>query len=294
MGNGWTDSLSVGIAAIDADHRRLFKMLEELRGQLANRAPGYDIDFAFKRLVEFATFHFCREEALLVGNGYPGQGSHKQEHNAFTAQAGQALANFRAGRTDAISPELIDFIETWLIDHIREGDIVFSGFLRDRFAAVPAVSPRSMRFRQTLPALAAPSAGFLAAWAAGGSSAALWSAGLGAVVAIIASLYIAVDLTRTLDAINEALMRLAVNDVDGVVPGGRRSDELGRMAAVAVRFGHREIEQVGQRTAVARPRALDVSAELRGSVGQLMPGVAAIVAVMGEKSIAMRNGGCRP
>ena len=264
MANGWTESLSVGLSAIDADHHRLFDMLEELRGLLASHAPGYDIGFAFERLAEFAVFHFRREEALLEGNGYPGHAAHKGQHDQFAARAGQALADHRAGRAGAIDHGLIDFVEAWLVEHIRNDDMAFSAFLQARFAPLPAFSLRSLRLRQAVPALA-----------------------------------VAGDLVRSLTAVTEALLRLAVNDLDAPVPGGRRHDELGRMAAAvelvklniwAVRHGHREVELAGQRTAIARRRALDeVGTELRGTLAALMPGVVATVSVMGDKSTAMRG-----
>ncbi len=298
MANGWTESLSVGLSAIDADHHRLFDMLEELRGLLASHAPGYDIGFAFERLAEFAVFHFRREEALLEGNGYPGHAAHKGQHDQFAARAGQALADHRAGRAGAIDHGLIDFVEAWLVEHIRNDDMAFSAFLQARFAPLPAFSLRSLRLRQAVPALAA-SLGFLGAWAAGSSGPALWSAGLAAAVALLVTLAVAGDLVRSLTAVTEALLRLAVNDLDAPVPGGRRHDELGRMAAAvelvklniwAVRHGHREVELAGQRTAIARRRALDeVGTELRGTLAALMPGVVATVSVMGDKSTAMRG-----
>ena len=83
----WNSEFSVGIVAIDEDHRKLFAMIDEMRDMVDRQTHPDDIEFLLERIIDFAAYHFRREEALLEGNGYPGFIGHKTNHDRFANQA---------------------------------------------------------------------------------------------------------------------------------------------------------------------------------------------------------------
>jgi hemerythrin-like metal-binding protein len=289
----WSAQLSVGIVAIDEDHRKLFAMIDEMRGMVTQQAHPDDIEFLLERMIEFAAYHFRREEALLEGNGYPGFVGHKSNHDRFANEATAVLVDWRAGRRDGVTLKFADDIATWLFDHVMKDDMAYKDFLGERFGELPALSPRSLMVKQALPALAAV-AGLGGSLAVGTAGAGLWIQAVAALAAVLLAFGLGGEAVRVVTAMTAALKRLAENDLDTRVPGGRRNDQLGRMAAAIelvklniweVWRSHQENESQQRRAAIARRQALDgVRADFQASLQDLVPSVAANVKTARAKS----------
>ncbi|MDK9723041.1 MAG: bacteriohemerythrin [Rhodospirillales bacterium] len=298
MAMQWNDRLTMGIASIDEDHRKLFDMLDEMEGLVARGAHPDDMEFLIERLVTFTVYHFRREEALLEGNGYPGFAAHKANHDRFAQQAAGVLAEWRAGRHDVIDAALVDTIRGWLVEHVSQDDHAYKAFLKQRFAPLPAFSPHSLAMTQFLPAAAAV-AGLAGSAAAGAAGPALWIQSGAALVAMLLAVTLGRGLARVLTDMTAVLHRLAVDELDTRVPGGRRQDQVGRLAAAVelvklslweVRRSQAEAETTQRRTALARRQALDeVSSDFKRTLKDLMPGVAANVRLVQDKSTAVRT-----
>ncbi|TAN59169.1 MAG: bacteriohemerythrin [Magnetospirillum sp.] len=289
----WSSQFSVGIVAIDEDHRKLFAMIDEMRDMVVRQAHPDDIEFLLERMIDFAAYHFRREEALLQGNGYPGFVGHKTNHDRFATQAAAVLVDWRAGRRDGVTAKFADDIEAWLVEHVMKEDMAYKDFLGERFGTLPIFSPRSLMVKQALPALAAL-AGLAGSVAAGAAGAGLWIQTAAAAASLILAFGLGGEAVRTVTAMTAALKRLAENDLDTQVPGGHRSDQLGRMAAAIelvklniweVWRSHQENESQQRRTAIARRQALDgVRADFQSSLHDLVPSVAANVKTARAKS----------
>ena len=118
----WKPEYSVGNDAIDADHKGLFVLVQELEN--ADMTGGF-IDNILQRLEDYAAGHFAREEELMQKVGYPGFDEHVKEHRAFVEWLGTVQKTYRRA---AESPFLIGdmvnaFLENWLVEHILEEDM---------------------------------------------------------------------------------------------------------------------------------------------------------------------------
>lgn len=127
----WDDSLSVGIAAIDEDHKKLLGLINNLQ-----TAAHYHTGEAFERqaldeLVSYTKFHFQREEDLMQAHGYPDFPSHKAQHEAMIAEVGRVLQAYEKDRGGTIEG-LCQYLKQWLIRHIAGTDQLYAPYLQGK------------------------------------------------------------------------------------------------------------------------------------------------------------------
>jgi hemerythrin-like metal-binding domain len=127
----WHDSYSVGIEAIDNDHKKLLNLINQLQTAAHYQTdPQYERE-AFDALVDYTKTHFKREEELMEANGYPTYAAHKGEHEAMIAQVNEMLQRYQAKPHETIE-EAVQFLKKWLVGHINGTDQGYSQFLRDK------------------------------------------------------------------------------------------------------------------------------------------------------------------
>ena len=117
----WDDTLSVGVRAIDDQHKGLIQSLNDLHDAmikgLAKQATGPLLD----KLVKYTKEHFVAEEAMLKRTSYPDFADHKARHVELTQQVEDYVARFRKGDI-GLTVHLMDFLRSWLTNHIRRVD----------------------------------------------------------------------------------------------------------------------------------------------------------------------------
>ncbi len=127
----WSDGLSVGIAAIDDDHRKLLGLINNLQTAVLYPTGDAFERQALKDLVDYTKYHFEREEDLMERNGYPDFAAHKRLHEAMIARVGQFLEAYERDREGTVN-EMTSYLKTWLLDHIAGTDQKYSPYLRER------------------------------------------------------------------------------------------------------------------------------------------------------------------
>ena len=117
----WDDGLSVGIRAIDDQHKGLLQALNDLHNAmiqgLAKQATAPLLD----KLVKYTRDHFAAEEAMLRRANYPNFANHKAKHVELTHQVEDYIARFQKGDI-GLTVHLLDFLRNWLTNHIRKVD----------------------------------------------------------------------------------------------------------------------------------------------------------------------------
>ena len=124
----WTDNLSVKIAAIDAQHRKLIDLINELNDAMS-QGKGKDVlGRVLTSLIDYTKTHFAEEERLMSLHKYPGYAEHKAAHDSLTAQVIEISEKFKSGQIGLTIP-VSDFLKEWLTDHILHTDKEYSAFL---------------------------------------------------------------------------------------------------------------------------------------------------------------------
>ncbi|OIN99274.1 MAG: hypothetical protein AUJ49_11365 [Desulfovibrionaceae bacterium CG1_02_65_16] len=124
----WLDSMSIGDAEIDRQHKQLLQMInqtwETAQGKEADKQTGV----ALRRLCDYVIEHFASEEALMDPDAYPEYDRHVQEHIEGSMRALDFLEAASEGRVVGLE-EFLAFAVEWVRHHIQETDKTLGEFL---------------------------------------------------------------------------------------------------------------------------------------------------------------------
>jgi len=115
----WTETMQIGIDAIDKDHKHLISLLNRLSHGLLE---DVDTDHTIQELIEYTRYHFRREEMIMDLGGYPGRDEHRLQHRALSADMAALAKRWSNGRDQATFTELKSFLRNWLFEHIMKTD----------------------------------------------------------------------------------------------------------------------------------------------------------------------------
>ena len=131
----WTPALEVGFPRIDEDHRDLLAAMNRLHEAVTRGEDREELAKVLTFLRDYTVSHFETEEGLMIRSGYPGTPGHVAAHAELVLKVGDFLSDFRAGRVE-LTEALLDFLETWLVEHILGQDQELGDYLRAR--GIPA------------------------------------------------------------------------------------------------------------------------------------------------------------
>jgi len=125
----WTPSLSVGVAAIDDDHKRLFQLFNEARlvAQSDEQDEGL-LNGLAQELVLYTQSHFKREEAVMAASGYPCCEDHIATHKRFVEQVQLMLDKTLSG--EGSIAEFVFMLKELFIQHIKENDLEIADYTK--------------------------------------------------------------------------------------------------------------------------------------------------------------------
>jgi len=127
----WSEDYSMKIPSIDAQHKKLVAMLNDLYAGMMTNASREAASATLAGLTEYTLTHFAYEEKLFREYGFPHTEAHEKEHQALVQAVVEFKARFDAGEA-SINMELMNFLKDWLIKHILGSDKRYSKFLRER------------------------------------------------------------------------------------------------------------------------------------------------------------------
>lgn len=134
--------MGVGNARLDDDHKLLIELLNQLSQPIPEAEAPLLVQSILNALVDYASFHFAREEAALAAVDYPYLAAHKAAHRLVAEQAQAHLATFQADPDSLSLDQLAAFVRGWLVEHIQGEDRAFSAYLSghpEADAAIDAV-----------------------------------------------------------------------------------------------------------------------------------------------------------
>jgi len=123
----WSDSLSVGIDEIDAQHRVLVNLVNEMHEAIEQGRGSEAVGVVLTRLGEYTRIHFAVEESLMRLLGYPDLERHKEEHAELMTRLQELRQRFESG-SSALDGDLMSLLKVWLTRHIMESDQQYAQF----------------------------------------------------------------------------------------------------------------------------------------------------------------------
>lgn len=127
----WTEELSVGVADIDAQHKTLVSLINELHAAMKTRKSKESMLEIFDRLRDYTVTHFGHEENLFARHSYPETKEHAAAHQQFVAKILEWEQAIKSGQ-GSVTMDIMRFLKQWLTKHIMGVDKRYSAFFQDK------------------------------------------------------------------------------------------------------------------------------------------------------------------
>ena len=126
----WSDKYNIGVPEIDRQHKRLFKMVNELYDGLHKAGPYREDAFrhTIKELVNYVHEHFNSEYNLMKEINYPHFDEQVSLHNSFIQKVLEYVRRCEAGES-GIPYEFVNYLRDWVFSHISIEDKKIGFFL---------------------------------------------------------------------------------------------------------------------------------------------------------------------
>ena len=126
----WDSGLETGIEEIDGQHRVLIDTFNRLAAAVGRvDASREELEGILEFLRECAMLHFQTEQELMARHRYPYENEHRRLHADLVSEMEEVLEGFhRGGR--ALTPVTLEYLDEWIVRHIREEDLRLAEFLR--------------------------------------------------------------------------------------------------------------------------------------------------------------------
>jgi hemerythrin len=132
----WRPEFSVGVASLDAQHKRLIEIINELHDAMMQGAAPATLKQVLGHLADYTRTHFSSEENWMMQHGYGGLAAHRREHEELLRQVSGYQQAVAAGKL-TVSLQLMNFLKGWLKGHILESDM--------QYAVAAGVAPAGAR-----------------------------------------------------------------------------------------------------------------------------------------------------
>lgn len=132
----WSDAMSLGVPALDTDHKCLVKMIN-LLDEDNEETWRAGIDPMLKALLLYSRFHFSREERVMQACDFPGTRFHAAEHWNFIREI-QRLRRQQEESGHIVKPtrglirSLRGYLTDWLFHHILIQDMAFKPYVSEQ------------------------------------------------------------------------------------------------------------------------------------------------------------------
>lgn len=133
----WRNEYRVDVPAVDAQHRRLFDLAEELFEAMRTGQGKEVTGRALQQLINYTTTHFAEEERMMAQHNYPHLKEHCALHQELTQKVLEFQQRFQSGNA-FLTVDLMHFLKSWLEDHIKREDLRYVSFVSARAGGIHA------------------------------------------------------------------------------------------------------------------------------------------------------------
>jgi hemerythrin len=117
----WKDDYSVGIEAVDHEHRELIDLINRLHDELDSPGAKLTVPAFFGDLLRGISAHFALEEKIMRDEAYDKLGPHKADHERLLEDLCEIMHAFEhSEEIDRI--ELSQRLDAWFSHHFRTHD----------------------------------------------------------------------------------------------------------------------------------------------------------------------------
>ena len=134
----WSDKLSIGIEAIDEQHKALIQRINHVSAALASNQGEKEVASTLDFLIKYTDYHFSKEEEYMKQYNYPGLQDQLDKHEALKIILTEMEEEFiEDGASKNLATSIDTFLVNWLIKHIEGMDLKFGQFLKENNIEIP-------------------------------------------------------------------------------------------------------------------------------------------------------------
>jgi hemerythrin len=126
----WDPDMTVGVAALDAHHRQVWRRVRHLANAVAE-ASGDELRGSLRLLYGYLAEHDAEEERAMDAAGYPGAREHARAHAAIRERIAAAREDAGAGAARRLL-EVAEWAARVLAAHMKGDDLRLGRFLTAR------------------------------------------------------------------------------------------------------------------------------------------------------------------
>jgi hemerythrin-like metal-binding protein len=128
----WSASYSVNNVALDEQHQKLFKIINDLHDAMFSKKGREFVATTIRELVAYTRTHFAEEERQMEAHAYPGLAEHKAAHQQLIKTVTEIEQRFHQSK-GAMGGDVIGFlVSDWLIKHILSMDKQYAPYLKKK------------------------------------------------------------------------------------------------------------------------------------------------------------------
>jgi hemerythrin len=117
----WKNEFSVGVAAVDLEHRELIQLINRLDADMQEYATKKMVLQTLGEIYARISAHFALEEKIMRDAGYDDYSTHKQDHESLLDELVGIIDSVDdAGRYDRTA--LSRSLDSWFSDHFQTHD----------------------------------------------------------------------------------------------------------------------------------------------------------------------------
>ena len=126
----WNPAWEMGDTRLDRQHQAMVNGINRLADAIEQGRAQEEIGKAISFLLVYVESHFQHEEKFMREAAFPEAAEHSRKHVFCTRQIELLLETYRCGRGSTL-PDLVDFFNHWIVDHLEGADCRLAAFLRD-------------------------------------------------------------------------------------------------------------------------------------------------------------------
>jgi hemerythrin len=126
----WTKAHAVFLPQVDAEHRNLFRMAEELHQAVRTGVEAARVLELTRPLLTAIQEHFAHEERVMKAAECPDFEWHKHQHDNLLRRGGQFAKDIETGSAEA-PMAFLEYLSKWFKDHTGLTDRMMGAHLRN-------------------------------------------------------------------------------------------------------------------------------------------------------------------
>lgn len=134
----WSKNLETGVPFVDADHKVLINLLNQVNDCIDQNEESTVMGSVLDALVEYTDYHFRREEKMMELSGYTGLETHITTHRVLSGQVRAVYDDYQSTPWTVDPVNVRDFLQSWLVDHIMGSDFAYRDTCIDNAEAARA------------------------------------------------------------------------------------------------------------------------------------------------------------